>query len=841
MFERFTEKAIKVIMLAQEEARRLGHNFVGTEQVLLGLIGEGTGVAAKALKSMGVNLKDARAEVEKIIGRGSGFVAVEIPFTPRAKRVLELSWDEARQLGHNYIGTEHLLLGLIREGEGVAARVLENLNVDLNKVRTNVIKMLGETKTTTAGSSSTSTSSSSSSSSTSKAKTPSLDEFGRDLTLAAQELRLDPVVGREKEIERVIQILARRTKNNPVLIGEPGVGKTAVAEGLATRIVNSEVPDILDGKKVIQLDMGLLVAGTKYRGEFEERLKKIMDEIRQAGNIILVIDEMHTLIGAGAAEGAIDAANILKPALSRGEIQVIGATTLDEYRKYVEKDSALERRFQTVMIEEPSEAESIEIIKGLKPKYEEHHNLIISDAAIEAAVKLSSKYITDRFLPDKAIDVIDEASSKVRLKVSTLSPEGKELEKELKELIKEKENAIRNQEFEKASQLRDEEADMKERIREMAQQYKEEHEANKPTVTEEDVASVIATMTGVPVTKLTEGESERLLNLEKTLHARVIGQNDAVVAISKAIRRARVGLKSPNRPIGSFIFCGPTGVGKTELAKALAEAIFGSEDNMIRVDMSEFMEKHSTAKLIGSPPGYVGYDDGGHLTELVRKKPYSVILFDEIEKAHPDVFNIMLQILDDGRLTDAKGRYINFKNTVIIMTSNVGASMITTTSKLGFSTSSDESKDKYEKLKETVTEEMKKAFRPEFLNRIDETIVFAHLSKEEIRQIVDLMLKDLFKRLAERELSVEVTDEVKDYLAKDGYSEAYGARPLRRLIQRKIEDMLAEEILSGKYAPGDTIKITLVDDKIAFEKAPKRKSRAKASTTAGVSETTEQE
>ena len=837
MFERFTEKAIKVIMLAQEEARRLGHNFVGTEQVLLGLIGEGTGVAAKALKSMGVNLKDARAEVEKIIGRGSGFVAVEIPFTPRAKRVLELSWDEARQLGHNYIGTEHLLLGLIREGEGVAARVLENLNVDLNKVRTNVIKMLGETKTTTAGSSSTSTSSSSSSSSTSKAKTPSLDEFGRDLTLAAQELRLDPVVGREKEIERVIQILARRTKNNPVLIGEPGVGKTAVAEGLATRIVNSEVPDILDGKKVIQLDMGLLVAGTKYRGEFEERLKKIMDEIRQAGNIILVIDEMHTLIGAGAAEGAIDAANILKPALSRGEIQVIGATTLDEYRKYVEKDSALERRFQTVMIEEPSEAESIEIIKGLKPKYEEHHNLIISDAAIEAAVKLSSKYITDRFLPDKAIDVIDEASSKVRLKVSTLSPEGKELEKELKELIKEKENAIRNQEFEKASQLRDEEADMKERIREMAQQYKEEHEANKPTVTEEDVASVIATMTGVPVTKLTEGESERLLNLEKTLHARVIGQNDAVVAISKAIRRARVGLKSPNRPIGSFIFCGPTGVGKTELAKALAEAIFGSEDNMIRVDMSEFMEKHSTAKLIGSPPGYVGYDDGGHLTELVRKKPYSVILFDEIEKAHPDVFNIMLQILDDGRLTDAKGRYINFKNTVIIMTSNVGASMITTTSKLGFSTSSDESKDKYEKLKETVTEEMKKAFRPEFLNRIDETIVFAHLSKEEIRQIVDLMLKDLFKRLAERDLSVEVTDEVKDHLAKDGYSEAYGARPLRRLIQRKIEDMLAEEILSGKYAPGDTIKITLVDDKIAFEKAPKRKSRAKAA----VSETTDQE
>ena len=829
MFERFTEKAIKVIMLAQEEARRLGHNFVGTEQVLLGLIGEGTGVAAKTLKSMGVTLKDARAEVEKIIGRGSGFVAVEIPFTPRAKRVLELSWDEARQLGHNYIGTEHLLLGLIREGEGVAARVLENLGVDLNKVRTNVVKMLGESKPQAVSSSS-----SSSSSSSGKTKTPSLDEFGRDLTLAAQELRLDPVVGREKEIERVIQILARRTKNNPVLIGEPGVGKTAVAEGLATRIVNAEVPDILDGKKVIQLEMGLLVAGTKYRGEFEERLKKIMDEIRQAGNIILVIDEMHTLIGAGAAEGAIDAANILKPALSRGEIQVIGATTLDEYRKYVEKDSALERRFQPVIIDEPTEEESIEIIKGLKPKYEEHHKLIISDEAIVASVKLSNKYITDRFLPDKAIDVIDEASSKVRLKVSNLSPEGKELEKELRGLIKEKEEAIRNQEFEKASQLRDDEADLKEKIREMAQKYKEEHEANKPTVTAENVAEVISTMTGVPVTKLTEGESERLLKLEDTLHERVIGQHDAVVAISKAIRRARVGLKSPNRPIGSFIFCGPTGVGKTELAKALAEAVFGSEDNMIRVDMSEFMEKHSTAKLIGSPPGYVGYDDGGHLTELVRKKPYSVILFDEIEKAHPDVFNIMLQILDDGRLTDAKGRHVNFKNTIIIMTSNVGASMITTTSKLGFSTSDDESKDKYEKLKETVTEEMKKAFRPEFLNRIDETIVFSHLSQEEIRQIVDLMLKDLFKRLAERELSVEVTDEVKDHLAKNGYSEAYGARPLRRLIQRKIEDMLAEEILSGKYAPGDTIVIKLVNDKIAFEKKAKRAKKEQTETSEAV-------
>jgi len=813
MFERFTEKAIKVIMLAQEEARRLGHNFVGTEQVLLGLIGEGTGVAAKTLKSMGVNLKDARIEVEKIIGRGSGFVAVEIPFTPRAKRVLELSWDEARQLGHNYIGTEHLLLGLIREGEGVAARVLENLGVDLNKIRTNVVKMLGESKSQTV-----STGGGSSSAPTSKVKTPSLDEYGTDLTLAAAEMRLDPVVGREKEIERVIQILARRTKNNPVLLGEPGVGKTAVAEGLATRIVNGEVPDILDGKKVIQLDMGLLIAGTKYRGEFEERLKKIMDEIRQAGNVILVIDEMHTLIGAGAAEGAIDAANILKPALSRGEIQVIGATTLDEYRKYIEKDSALERRFQSIIIEEPSIDETIEIIRGLKFKYEEHHELIISDEAVVAATKLSSKYVTDRFLPDKAIDALDEASSKVRLKVSSLCPEARELDKELRNIVKEKEEAIRNQDFEKASSLRDDEADMKDKIREVTEQWKKDNEANKPVVTEEDVAQVIATMTGVPVTRLTEGESERLLKLENILHERVIGQSDAVVAISKAIRRARVGLKSPNRPIGSFIFSGPTGVGKTELAKALAEAMFGSEDNMIRVDMSEFMEKHSTAKLIGSPPGYVGYDDGGQLSELVRKKPYSVILFDEIEKAHPDIFNIMLQILDDGRLTDAKGRHINFKNTVIIMTSNVGASMITTQGKLGFSTQENEKKDKYEKLKDTVNEELKKAFRPEFLNRIDDIIVFAHLSKEEIREIVDLMMKDLFKRLSERELTMEVTDEVKDFLAKDGYSEAYGARPLRRLIQRKIEDELAEEILTNGYEPGDVIQLKLKEEKIVFEK-----------------------
>ena len=811
MFERFTEKAIKVIMLAQEEARRLGHNFVGTEQVLLGLIGEGTGVAAKTLKSMGVTIKDAREQVEKIIGRGSGFVAVEIPFTPRAKKVLELSWDEARQLGHNYIGTEHLLLGLIREGEGIGTKVLENLGVDLNKCRSNVIKLLGETRTS-------STQTALAGNIQAKAKTPSLDEFGTDLTLAAQEQRLDPVVGREKEIERVIQILARRTKNNPILIGEPGVGKTAIAQGLAMKIVNSEVPDILENKKIVQLDMGLLVAGTKYRGEFEERLKKIMDEIRQAGNIILVIDEMHTLIGAGAAEGAIDAANILKPALSRGEIQVIGATTLDEYRKHIEKDSALERRFQMVLVEQPSVQETIEIIKGLKSKYEEHHKLKISDEAIVAATELSNKYITERFLPDKAIDIIDEAASRVRLNVSNLPPEGKELEKELKATIKQKEDAIRSQEFETASNLRNTEVQIKDKIRELQDSWRSSQENNKPTVGVEEVAQVISTITGVPVTKITEGESERLLKLEDTLHKRVIGQNEAVVALSKAIRRARVGLKSPNRPIGSFIFSGPTGVGKTELAKALAEAVFGSEDNIVRVDMSEFMVKHSTAKLIGSPPGYVGYDDGGHMTEIIRKKPYSVVLFDEIEKAHPDVFNIMLQILDDGRLTDSKGRLISFKNTIIIMTSNVGASMITSTQKLGFSVAGDEKKDKYEKLKDTVMEELKKAFRPEFLNRIDDIIVFAHLSKEEIREIVDLMLKDLFKRLDERELTIEVGDDVKDYLAKEGYSEAYGARPLRRVIQKKIEDVLAEEILTGNYKPKDTLVMSMEDDKIKISK-----------------------
>jgi ATP-dependent Clp protease ATP-binding subunit ClpC len=635
MFERFTEKAIKVIMLAQEEARRLGHNFVGTEQILLGLIGEGTGVAAKVLKSMGVNLKDARIEVEKIIGRGSGFVAVEIPFTPRAKRVLELSLEEARQLGHNYIGTEHLLLGLIREGEGVAARVLENLGVDLSKVRTQVIRMLGETAEVTP-------------------------------------------VGRAKEIERVIQILGRRTKNNPVLIGEPGVGKTAIAEGLAQRIANKDVPDILEDKRVVTLDIGLLVAGTKYRGEFEERLKKIMDEIRQAGNVVLVIDEVHTLIGAGAAEGAIDAANILKPALARGELQCIGATTLDEYRKHIERDAALERRFQPVMVGEPSVEETIEILYGLRDRYEQHHKLKISDEALVAAAKLSDRYISDRYLPDKAIDLIDEAGSRVRLINSQLPPAAKELDRELRQILKEKDDAVRAQDFDRAGELRDREMEIKAEIRAIAQSKTNStrNEGDEPVVTEEDIAHIVASWTGVPVNKLTESESEKLLHMEDTLHQRLIGQEDAVKAVSRAIRRARVGLKNPNRPIASFIFSGPTGVGKTELAKALASYFFGSEEAMIRLDMSEYMERHTVSKLIGSPPGYVGYNEGGQLTEAVRRRPYTVVLFDEIEKAHPDVFNMLLQILEDGRLTDAKGRTVDFKNTLLILTSNIGSKVI---------------------------------------------------------------------------------------------------------------------------------------------------------------------
>ena len=683
MFERFTEKAIKVIMLAQEEARRLGHNFVGTEQILLGLIGEGTGVAAKVLKSLGVNLKDSRIEVEKIIGRGSGFVAVEIPFTPRAKRVLELSLEEARQLGHNYIGTEHLLLGLIREGEGVAARVLENLSIDLTKVRTQVIRMLGETAEVGSGTNS----------NKGNLKTSTLDEFGTNLTKLASESKLDPVVGRYAEIDRVVQILGRRTKNNPVLIGEPGVGKTAIAEGLAQRIQLGDIPDILEDKRVLTLDIGLLVAGTKYRGEFEERLKKIMEEIKAAGNVILVIDEVHTLIGAGAAEGAIDAANILKPALARGELQCIGATTLDEYRKHIERDAALERRFQPVMVGEPSIEDTIEILKGLRERYEQHHRLKITDDALEAAAHLGDRYISDRFLPDKAIDLIDEAGSRVRLINSKLPPEAKQIDKELRQVQKQKEESVRDQNFDQAGQLREKEIELSAKIKEVLENKKEstsENESNidtslekkdskllqNPIVSEEDVAHIVASWTGVPVQKLTETESVKLLNMEETLHQRLIGQDEAVKAVSKAIRRARVGLKNPNRPIASFIFSGPTGVGKTELTKSLASYFFGSEEAMIRLDMSEFMERHTVSKLIGSPPGYVGFNEGGQLTEAVRRRPYTVVLFDEVEKAHPDVFNLLLQLLEDGRLTDSKGRTVDFKNTLLIMTSNIGSKVI---------------------------------------------------------------------------------------------------------------------------------------------------------------------
>ncbi len=804
MFERFTEKAIKVIMLAQEEARRLGHNFVGTEQILLGLIGEGTGVAAKVLKSMGVNLKDARIEVEKIIGRGSGFVAVEIPFTPRAKRVLELSLEEARQLGHNYIGTEHLLLGLIREGEGVAARVLENLGVDLSKVRTQIIRMLGETAEVAPGGGS-----------SGRNKTPTLDEFGSNLTQLASEGKLDPVVGRQKEIERVIQILGRRTKNNPVLIGEPGVGKTAIAEGLAQRIANQDIPDILEEKRVVTLDIGLLVAGTKYRGEFEERLKKIMDEIRQAGNVILVIDEVHTLIGAGAAEGAIDAANILKPALARGELQCIGATTLDEYRKHIERDAALERRFQPVMVGEPSVEETIEILFGLRERYEQHHKLKILDEALDAAAKLSDRYISDRYLPDKAIDLIDEAGSRVRLINSQLPPAAKELDKELRGVLKEKDDAVRSQDFDKAGTLRDREMEIKEQIRNIASAKKSEDdtETNSAVVDAEEIAHIVASWTGVPVNKLTETESEKLLHMEDTLHQRIIGQEDAVKAISRAIRRARVGLKNPNRPIASFVFSGPTGVGKTELTKALATYFFGSEEAMIRLDMSEYMERHTVSKLIGSPPGYVGYNEGGQLTEAVRRRPYTVVLFDEIEKAHPDIFNMLLQILEDGRLTDAKGRTVDFKNTLLILTSNIGSKVIEKGGGgLGFEFEDNAGEAQYNRIKSLVNEELKNYFRPEFLNRLDEIIVFRQLTKDEVKEIADILLKEVFTRLTEKEIDLEVTEKFKERLVDEGFNPAYGARPLRRAIMRLLEDVLAEEILSGRLGEGDTAVVDVNEE-----------------------------
>ena len=803
MFERFTEKAIKVIMLAQEEARRLGHNFVGTEQILLGLIGEGTGIAAKVLKSMGVNLKDTRVEVEKIIGRGSGFVAVEIPFTPRAKRVLELSLEEARQLGHNYIGTEHLLLGLIREGEGVAARVLENLALDLSKIRTQVIRLLGDTAEVSAGGAQ------------AKGKTPTLEEFGSNITQKAAEGKLDPVIGRSKEIERVIQILGRRTKNNPILIGEPGVGKTAIAEGLAQRINNKDVPDILEDKRVVTLDIGLLVAGTKYRGEFEERLKKIIDEVRVADNVILVIDEVHTLIGAGAAEGAIDAANILKPALARGEMQCIGATTLEEYRKHIEKDAALERRFQPVMVGEPTVEETIEILYGLRDRYEKHHKLVISDEALTAAAKFADQYIADRFLPDKAIDLIDEAGSRVRLLHSQLPPAARELDKELREILKQKDESVRAQDFETAGQLRDREMEIKAQIAAIAQSKKGDTDKSKEVsvVTEEDIAQIVAAWTGIPVNKMTRSESEKLLQMEETLHGRIIGQDEAVVAVSRAIRRARVGLKNPNRPIASFIFSGPTGVGKTELTKALASYFFGSEEAMVRLDMSEYMERHTVSKLIGSPPGYVGYNEGGQLTESVRRRPYTVVLFDEIEKGHPDVFNLLLQILEDGRLTDSKGRTVDFKNTLLILTSNVGSKVIEKGGGgLGFDLAEDVSDSQYNRIKSLVNEELKQYFRPEFLNRLDEIIVFRQLTKDEVGLIAEIMLKEVFSRISEKGIQLEVTPRFKSHLIDEGYNPIYGARPLRRAVMRLLEDTLSEEFLSEKIKEGDTAVVDVDND-----------------------------
>lgn len=801
---KFTERARKVIAFAQDEARRLNHNVIGTEHILLGLIREGEGVAAKVLKNLGIDLNKVRSQVEMMIGVGPFVIQGPIGYTPRAKRVMELSMEESRKLGHNYIGTEHLLLGLIREGEGVAAQVFKNLGVSLEKAQTEVLNQLGpdaKSRATFKG----------------DADTPTLNQFGRDLTEMALEGKLDPVVGRQKEIERVIQVLTRRTKNNPCLIGEPGVGKTAVVEGLAQMIVQQDVPQILKGKRVVSLDMPSLVAGTKFRGEFEERLKKVIDEIKKSGNVIMFIDEMHTIIGAGAAEGAIDASNILKPALARGELQTIGATTIDEYRKHVEKDPALERRFQPIDVEEPSVEETIEILRGLRDRYEAHHRVKITDEALEAASKLSHRYIADRYLPDKAIDLIDEAASMIRLKTLTAPPELKEVEEELEAIQKEKDAAIRAQEFEKAAKLRDKEKEAKDKVKVMKEKWQKDHKLDNSEVREQDIAHIVASWTGIPVRRLEEEESERLLNMEKILHKRVIGQDEAVKAISRAIRRARAGLKDPKRPVGSFIFLGPTGVGKTELARALADAMFGDETAMIRLDMSEYMEKFAVSRMVGAPPGYVGYDEGGELTEKVRRRPYSVVLFDEIEKAHPDVFNILLQILEDGRLTDAKGRTVDFRNTILIMTSNVGANLIYKNRTLGFAPEQDEEKD-YADMKDRVLDELKRTFRPEFLNRVDETIVFHALNQEHIRAIVTLMIEELNERLKENDISLEVTDDAKDILAEEGFDPMFGARPLRRVIQRRIEDRLSEELLKGSISRGDIVQIDGEEDELSFNK-----------------------
>jgi len=811
MWEPFTERARRSIVLAQEEAQRLGNNYIGTEHILLGIISEGESLAAKVLETLGVNLAKVRAEVEAIVGRGGQTVQQEMVFTPRAKRVIELAFEEARQLNHNYIGTEHLLLGLIREGEGVAARVLTNLGVDPAKVRVQTTSLLGaESQSQTAAKG--------------KSKTPTLDAYGRDLTQLAREGKLDPVIGRNTEIERVVQILSRRTKNNPALIGEPGVGKTAIAEGLAQRVIAGDVPELLRDKRVITLDLAGLVAGTKYRGEFEERMKRVMDEIRGAsGEIILFIDELHTLVGAGAAEGAIDASNIIKPALARGELQCIGATTLNEFRKHIEKDSALERRFQSIMVGEPSVEETIEILKGLRDRYEAHHKVRITDEALEAAARLSSRYITDRFLPDKAVDLMDEAASRVRLQSTSLPPEIREVENEIRKVKAEKEAAIKAQEFERAAQIRDREEKLRAKKQQMEADWMEKRSLKGETnaVGPEEIAHIVSTWTRIPVSKLKEEETVKLLNMADALHKRIVGQDEAIKVISQAIRRARAGLKNPKRPIGSFIFLGPTGVGKTELARTLAEFMFDDAESMVRIDMSEYMEKYAVSRLVGAPPGYVGYEEGGQLTEAVRRRPYSVVLLDEIEKAHPDVFNLLLQVLEDGRLTDSQGRVVDFKNTVVIMTSNIGALGLQRSTEIGFRPVKEEGSPaiRYEKMKNKILEEVKHIFRPEFLNRVDEIVVFHSLDIDQIKQIVGLELAKVVKELENQHMTLEATEAARELIAKEGWDPAFGARPLRRAIGRLVEDPLAEELLRGNFKVGDHILLDAEEGKMVFRKA----------------------
>jgi ATP-dependent Clp protease ATP-binding subunit ClpC len=811
MFDRFTERARKVIILAKEEARRFNHDYIGTEHILLGLIKEGESVAAAVLQNIGLSLDTIRLEVEKLVQFGpSTVVSGDIPFTPKAKKVIELAMDEARRLGHNYIGTEHLLLGLIKEGEGVASHVLQNIGLDLNKVRSEVIKLLGAATPQ-------SHDGAAAPGGKARTKTPALDAFGRDLTELARQTKLDPVVGRKDEIERIIQILSRRTKNNPVLLGEAGVGKTAIIEGLAQQIVGGDVPEILEGKRLIVLDLALMVAGTKYRGQFEERIKSVMDEIRRSEDVIIFIDEIHTLVGAGGAEGAIDASNILKPALSRGEIQCIGASTLDEYRKYIEKDAALARRFQTITVDPPNVEETIEILKGLRDRYEAHHRTTISDASIEAAAKLSDRYISGRFLPDKAIDLIDEAGSRSRLSVTTTPLDIKEWDKKIEQLRIEKEEAIKGQDFEQAARLRDEERKAKEELEEMRKKWKEQKTEIKTAVTPEDIAFIVSRWTGIPLVRLEEKESARLLKIEEELHKRVIGQNEATSAIAHAIRRSRSGLRNPRRPIGCFIFLGPTGVGKTLLARALADFMFGNEESMITVDCSEYQEKFNVSRLVGAPPGYVGYEEGGQLTEKVRRKPYSVVLFDEIEKAHPDMFNILLQVMEEGRITDSYGRKVDFRNTIMIMTSNVGAELIKKQSGIGFVTP--EGNAEFGDMKKKLLDATKKAFRPEFLNRVDDIVVFHQLDKKHLYDIIEIELADLRTRLAEKDLKLELSEEATTFLIDKGFDQSYGARPLRRTLQKYIENVLSEEILGGKFKEGDSIKAELGEDGLVFDLA----------------------